>query len=167
MLKGHTSYARPYKSQILVSQESLVSSVYRSRSHSLPRPARKTTTEEKASKRDITVENKLESEDSVLIKVYNELKSEDCIEKNQIPLQDNRKSDEMLATDSNRRFQESIKIREDVGDCPHIKKCLSRSTVNFFEKTKQSFGNLTYQHLTYQHKRPIRTPNFSFLQTLV
>ena len=37
MLQGHTSYARPYKSQPVVSQESLVSSLYRSRSHSLPR----------------------------------------------------------------------------------------------------------------------------------
>ena len=40
MLKGHTSYARPYKSQPLVGQESLVSSVYRSRSHSFPRQGR-------------------------------------------------------------------------------------------------------------------------------
>ena len=41
MLQGHTSYARPYhKSQTVVSQESLVSSVYRSRSHSAPKPGR-------------------------------------------------------------------------------------------------------------------------------
>ena len=124
MLKGHTSYARPYKSQTLVSQESLVSSVYRSRSHSFPRPAKKTIAEEKAGNRDIKVENKPESEDSVLIKVENKPESEDCIEKNKVPLHDLRKSDVVLATDSYRRFKDSMEKKEDVGDYQHTKKAL-------------------------------------------
>ena len=141
-----------------------MSNVYRSRSHSFPRPAKNKTTDEKAGSRDIKVENKPESEDRVLIKIENELKSEDCIEKNQITLPDHRKSDVVLATYSNIRFKDSMKKKEDVGDYPHTKKDLSRNTINIFEKTKQSFGNLTYQHL---HKSTVRTPNFSFLQTLV
>ena len=120
-----------------MSKESLVSSVYRSRSHSFPRPAKNKTTEEKASNKDIKVENKQESEDSVLIKFENKPESEDCIEKNKFPLPDLRKSDVVLATDSNRRFKDSMEKKEDVGDYQHTKKALSKNTISFFEKAKK------------------------------
>ena len=50
------------------------------------------------------------------------------------------------------------------GLCSHLNKGFPKVNCHFFEKTKQNFGNFTYQHL--QGHQP-HGPQFPFLQTLV
>ena len=107
----------------------------------------------------IKVENKPESEDSIHLKMENQPETEDSVQLNEISKCEQKKTEEVLVRQGSSMF--SIFGKKDNVHYPIIKRPFPRTQSNLLEKTKQSFGKLTNQHL---HKNSVCKPNFSFLQ---